>query len=205
MIGITAIEILRVIVGFVLVGMGGVLIRESPRMGGFLIGGLVAAEVVSRTVAMTGLWVWLEPLGAFLLGGLVGALLGSVLAMILLVIYSIILGALAGFMIGLLLSMSGSSHAIVQALTSITEINPIQSAFMVVFAMIFGIMSFRFQELMSMASSSFIGGGLITITLATQMVGMIPILSNGIVLLFIWVVLGLVGLIFQNGNEAHRR
>ena len=198
---VAVIDIIRLVVGLVLFSVGGVSVRESPRIGGFLVGGLVAAELVVRLFALTAIWQWLGPLLAFLLGGLVGAFLGSILSMLLLVVYTSILGAMVGFVMGFLVMMSGNTREIIDSLLALSGITPIQSAFMVVFALVFGFMSLRFQEFMSMVSTAFVGSGLAVFALAEQLKKLTPIFKEDLVLLFVWVVLGLIGLIIQNRNE----
>ncbi len=198
---VAIIDILRLVVGLALFAVGGVSVRESPRIGGFLVGGLIAAEAVVRMVALAAFWQWLGPLLAFAAGGLVGAILGSVLSMLLLVVYTSILGAMVGFVLGFLVMMGGNTRQIIDSLLALSGITPVQSAFMVVFALVFGFMSLRYQEFMAMASTAFVGSGLAVFAMAEQLKILAPVFKEDVVLLFVWVVLGLIGLIIQNKNE----
>lgn len=200
---VTIIDILRLIVGLALFAMGSVFVSSSPRIGGFLVGGWVAAEVVYRTIALTGTWELAGPLLAFVLGGLVGALLGNALSMVLLVVYGSVLGAMVGFILGFLTMMGGNTRQIIESLLSLKEITPLQSAFMIVLALFFGFMSLRFQEVMAMASTSFVGSGLAIFAMAGQLKRLTPIFEEDVVLLFVWVVVGLLGLMWQNQNLDH--
>jgi hypothetical protein len=200
---VAIVEIIRLMVGLALLIVGGSFIRESPRMGGFLVGGLAAVEVVIRVMTFTGIWIWIGPLLAFLLGGLVGALLGTVLSMFMLVIYTSLLGAVVGFILGLLVMMGGSTQQIIDSVLEFSSIDPIQSAFMVVFALLFGFLAIRFQEFMAMASTAFLGSALAMIAMATQLRRFAPIFREDVVLLFIWVVLGMFGLIWQNNSAKN--
>lgn len=200
---VTMIEIIRIAVGLSLLIMGGAFIRDYPRVGGFLVGGLVAVEIVIRATTLTGIWDWAGPLLAFAAGGLVGAILGSILSMFMLVIYTSLLGAMIGYVIGFLLMMGGNTRQILDSLLQLSSIDPIQSAFMVVFALVFGFLSVRFQEFMGMASTAFIGSALTIVALAAKLKAYAPIFREDIVLIFIWVALGLFGLIWQN-NSARK-
>ncbi|MCC6147002.1 MAG: hypothetical protein IT308_05490 [Anaerolineaceae bacterium] len=199
---VTAIDILQLVVGLALFLLGGSFIQGSPRIGGFLVGGLAAAEVVVRVAALTALWQWLGPLLAFVAGGLIGMLLGSILSMLLLVLYTSILGAMVGFIMGFLVAVGGSSYHLVDSLIAFSEVTPVQSAFMVVFALLFGFMSLRFQDFMAMASTAFIGSGLAIFTMADQLKTLSPIFKEDVVLLFAWVVIGLIGLMAQNSRAT---
>jgi len=197
---VDVIDMIRLVAGLVLFAVGGVSVRESPRIGGFLVGGLVAAELVVRVFTLAAFWHWLAPLLAFLLGGLIGAILGNVLSMLLLVFYTSILGAMVGFILGFLVMMGGNTRQIIDSLLALSEITPIQGAFMIVFALVFGFMSLRYQEFMAMASTAFVGAGLAVFAMAEQLKLLTPVFKEDVVLLFVWVVLGLIGLIIQNKN-----
>lgn len=197
---VTMIEIIRVAIGLSLLIMGGAFIRDYPRFGGFLVGGLVTVEIVIRTTSFTGIWDWIGPLLVFAAGGLVGALLGSILSMFMLVIYTSLLGAMVGYVVGFLLMMGGNTRQILDSLLELSSIDPIQSAFMVVLALVFGFLSVRFQESMGMASTAFIGSALTIVALSAKLKAYAPIFREDIVLVFIWVALGLFGLIWQNNN-----
>lgn len=200
---ITIVNIIRLISGLALLTGGGSLIRESPRLGGFLVGGLAAVEVTVRVMVFAGLWTWAGPLLAFALGGLVGMLLGSVLSMFLLVIYTSLLGAVAGYIFGFLLMMGGDTQQIIETVLEFSSIDPLQTSFMVVFALVFGLLSVRFQEFMAMASTAFLGSALTIFAIADQLRRFAPVFREDIVLLFTWVALGLFGLIWQNNNTRN--
>lgn len=113
------ISVLRLVVGFILCMFGSVVLRSSPRVGGFLLGGLIGAEAAVRFMAAPAGYEMFLPLVSFLVAGGIGALFAAPLYMVMLVLSSSALGALIGMVAGLIVSMQGVTRAIVEAFLKI--------------------------------------------------------------------------------------
>lgn len=192
------INVLRLVIGFIICMFGSVVLRSSPRVGGFLLGGLIGAEAAVRFLAAPAGYELFFPLVSFLLAGGIGALIAAPLYMVMLVLSSSALGALIGMVAGLIVSMQGVTRAIVEAFLRFELVNDFQLTLIIIFALVMALISLRSEEFMSMASTAYVGAVLVVSGLSGLFGNSLLLLSDGIFVFFFWMVLGLIGLIYQN-------
>lgn len=196
------LNMIHLVVGFILCMAGSMLLRDSPRLGGFLLGGLIAAEAGARLIPLPGAYNLLVPLISYLVGGLIGMLLSVPLYAVIMVLSSSALGAVVGMLVGIFLSASGATQSIVTAIFNLSaNFNDIQITLMIVFALFFGLLTLRYDLFMTMASTGYVGAFLAISGLITLFGSSTPILRNGVFQFFAWLGLGLLGLVYQNRNQ----
>lgn len=198
----TLLNILQFITGIVLAMVGYSLLRNSPRWGGFFVGGLITAHVAVRMVALEGILNLLTPVGGFVVGGLVGMIIAGPLYMLMAVISSCSLGAIIGMMAGLIVDKGGATNEIIEAILSFNRLTDIQISMAVVFALVFGVLALKFEDFMTMASTSFMGSLLVMVSLSAMFGNSTPLLRNGVFFFFAVAGFGLLALISQNRNET---
>ncbi|MEJ5201506.1 MAG: DUF4203 domain-containing protein [Anaerolineales bacterium] len=201
MLSFPVMNILHIVVGFALCMFGSMMIRSSPRLSGFLLGGWVAAYIAYSTQNFSGIWVLIGPLGFFVLGGIIGMLLAAPLYMVIVVLSGTLLGAMIGFVIGFVVSHSGDSYRLLEGVFSIGSITSVQSIIMVITAVVFGLLSAAYQEFMTMLSTSYVGAALLGWGLVTWFGASTPLLRNVVFLFFAWAVVGILGTVYQYKNR----
>lgn len=194
-------NILHIVVGFALCMFGSMMLRSSPRASGFLLGGWVAAQIANTSFNFSDIWVYLGPLGFFILGGIIGSLLAAPLYMVIVVLSGTLLGALIGFVIGFVVSHSGDSYRLLEGVFSINAITNIQSIIMVITAVVFGLLSAAYQEFMTMISTAYVGTALLGWGLVNWFGPATPILRNVVFLFFAWAIVGIIGTVYQYKNR----
>ncbi len=192
---------LQFITGLILAMSGFNLLRNAPKWGGFLIGGLITAHIATRTVVLEGALNMFTPLGGFLVGGVAGMLIAQPLYMLLTVIASCALGAVIGMGAGLVVDKGGATDKIIDAIFSFQQLSDIQISMAVVFALLFGILAVKFDDFMAMASTAFMGTLLFMVSLTALFGSTTPLLRNGIFFFFACAGLGMVAIAYQNRNE----
>jgi hypothetical protein len=196
------LSFLHLIIGFVLCMGGSMVLRSSPRLGGFLVGGLIAVEVVTRVVTISASNGFLVPLVAFILGGLLGALLAAPLYIVMAVISSSALGGVIGMLAGRIISQGGATRKVIESVFTLeAQVNDIQIILMIVFAIVFGLLTLKYDVFMTMTSTGFVGSFLAISGLVNIFGSTTPILNNSVFQFFAWAGLGLLGLVYQNNNQ----
>lgn len=76
--------------------------------------------------------------------------------------------------------------------------NDFQLTLIIIFALVMALISLRSEEFMSMASTAYVGAMLVVSGLSGLFGSSLLLLSDGIFVFFFWMVLGLIGLIYQN-------
>ncbi len=193
---ITSVQLL---LGAVIAFYGANLLRDTPALGGFILGGLVGMMVAAVVL----------PPGAlnkgigFVAGGVVGALIALPLQIVIIVISSVALGVLAGGVLGFLIGKEGISRMVIEGIFSRQQpLTTLQVWIMVLGGLVFGGLSVRFEDGMLIASTGFLGAFAV-VTALGQLVGpSTPFLVNPIFQFFGWAAIGLFGSIWQSNNRG---
>ncbi len=193
-------SILQALLGLVFTFTGGNLFRSSPALGGFLIGGVVAVNAgqLAGLPAFAGAWT---PLILFILGGVLGALISIPLHGVIFIATAAAFGLIVGAVAGYLASQQGITSMVVTGVFEITSVSPLQTILMIVFAAGFAALSVRFDEMMIMASTAYLGALIAMGGLANLAGSRLPVFQNGLFLGFAWFTLGLLGWIWQNYHQ----
>jgi len=196
------LNLLHLVVGFSICLGGIMLLRSYSRLGGLLLGGLFAAEIAFRAYKAPEAYALYVPIAAFLVGGLIGALIAYPLRMLFVVLTSCVMGAVVGMIAGLVISQGGATYKVVNSIFSMNSTyNNLQILLMLAFAMLAGLLAIRFEGMMTMASTAFVGAFLLLLGLADLFGAEYPVLRYGIFQFLAWAGLGLAGLIYQNHNQ----
>jgi hypothetical protein len=191
-----------VLLGLAFALTGANLFRSSPPIGGFIIGGLLSINVAGMVFqAPPGLEIWF-PVGAFIIGGLIGALLAIPLRGLISILSGIMLGIMIGAVVGYIASQGGVTKLIIQGVFNIGVISPLQALFMAGFGLIFGVLAIRFDEVMTAASTSYLGSLAAVSGIANLGKGM-PVFENTIFMGFLWFTIGLLCWIWQSYHQEN--
>lgn len=190
--------IIQLFLGATIAFMGANIFRSMPAVGGFILGAVVGLNVAHLIGPPTPLT---QVIG-FFAGGAIGALISIPLQIVIIVLSGSALGALAGALLGYLVSSRGIPRLVVEGMFISQDISPLQGWMMVLFALIFGGLSIRFEEGMLTASTGFLGAFAAIAALSKLGASAGPIFSDPIFLFFAWAALGLIATIWQNYNRS---
>jgi hypothetical protein len=191
-------NIAQILLGLVIAFSGANIFRSSPPLGGFIVGGVVAANLANTLFVPPAGWEFWMPLVAFLAGGLIGALIAIPLHVVVFVLTGTALGIVTGMLLGFLINQQGMTHMIVNGIFTLGSVTPLQIVLMAVFGIGFGLLSIRFDEMMTAASTAFLGSLSAVSGITFLATARLPIFTNSIFLGFLWFILGLLGWIWQS-------
>ena len=198
----TFISVLELVFGMMIGFSGRNLFKTAPFVGGFMIGGVIGANIVNYAVTPPpGTEFWF-PIAAFVVAGIIGGLIAVPLYMVMVILSSAAFGALVGAMGGFLIAQEGMTRMLVEGIFKVPAISPGAVLLMLAFAVVFGAASIRFDEFMLMASTGFVGAFIAASGLNGLFSPTVPVFSNSIFLIFLWLGLGTAGMIFQNQTKS---
>jgi hypothetical protein len=189
--------ILQMLLGAVMALYGASLFRSMPPLGGFVLGGLLGITLGGAMIpdqTFTGYIPFLVFLGS----GIVGAVLAVPLQIVIVVLSGSVLGGLFGFIAGYIIHQQGIPSQVLAGALSIQGATDLQIWMMVIFAIVFALISIPYEHSMFYASTAFLGSMMITAALSGLGAGSYALLRNSIFLFFFFITLGLLGTIWQN-------
>ncbi len=184
--------------GMALVISGYNIFRSTPAVGGFIIGGLLAVNLAIFFIQSPPQWAEWMPALSFVAGGIIGAVIAIPLQIVIAIVSSSALGLLIGALAGFIIAWEGMTSLLVTGLFEMGSVSPLQGLLMIVFGVFFGFLALRFDDFMIMASTAFLGAFLAVLSLSALGGATYPILTDEILLFFLWAAMGLFGLIWQN-------
>lgn len=194
--------VLRVVSGLVIAVAGRKLLNTSPALAGFLLGGLLGMLLSELFLRLPANLMPYRPFIGFGVGGLLGALLAVPLTMVVSFLTAVAFGAVIGWIIGMIFSFGGDPTQLFKSLFSFEFIQtPIPILLSALIGVGMGVLSIFFSNFMTMLSTAFIGMAVVVGELPKLLGGQLPVLNNGVILVFIWLVLGFIATFLQNTDQ----
>jgi hypothetical protein len=191
-------NVVQILLGVVIAFTGANIFRGMPPLGGFIIGGVIGANLANTLITPPPGWGLWMPLAAFLVVGIAGALIAIPLKVVVFVMAGTALGVVAGALIGYIIGQQGITHMIINGLFTMGSVTPLQALLMAGFGIAFGLLAIRFDEMMTAASTAYLGSLAVVSGVTFLATARLPIFANSIFLGFFWFILGLLGWIWQS-------
>lgn len=194
--------VVMVVLGAVLCFMGYSMFKTMLPLWGFIIFGwlfMSYAPLLFKPGAGQEL-IW--QVGAFFVGGIIGALIATPLYYVIIFVSGALMGAIAGVLLGIFMEMGGlTSFGQLDRLTAVSfppqASSALQFILMVILGIIMGVLALNFQSFMITASSAFVGAGGLVSGLSGAILNAVNTQGSGVILLFVWVLIGLAGMFVQ--------
>jgi hypothetical protein len=194
------LAIIQLTLGVIFTFTGLAVFRTVPPAGGFIIGGLIGINFAGMVVPPE-MWTPLAPFIAFVAVGVVGAIIAVPLQLVMAVISGSALGALIGMIVGYVLNQHGVTSKLFAGATEFQSLTSTQIWIMLGLAVLFGILTLRFEDEMLILSTAYLGAMIATVSLPAIGALNFPVFRNPLLLMFILVFLGLFGVIVQFANR----
>jgi hypothetical protein len=200
---ITAQAAVMVVFGVIACFAGYSLFRTMLPMWGFILGGWVAFTFLPVVIQGPNADTNLYKAIAFIGGGLVGAIIAIPLYFVIIFLSGAVLGGVVGILFGAVIDVGGIAS--MRQLTALSNMAfpPIPSTatqfvMMAIFGIILGLVAINFQKFMIIASSAFVGAAALISGLTGIIAGLTTTdMSQAVVMLVAWMVLGLLGMFIQ--------
>lgn len=194
--------VLRILVGLIIAVSGRRLLATTPALAGMLLGGLLGMILVELFLPLPANLMPYQPFIGFGIGGLLGALLAVPLTMVIGFLSAVAFGAVVGWMIGMVINFGGNPTQLFSTIFSFSFIqSPIPILLSAVLGVAVGVLSIFFPNFMIMISTAFLGMAIVVTELPKLLGSQLPLLNNGVILVFVWLVLGFLSTFLQNTDS----